>query len=75
MCPICGKVVEDKYGICHMCGSNVMQCRSCRNINYEKPDTFFCNLCGISKYCEYKISYDVRKSTESAQVTDEKSKK
>jgi len=24
ICPGCGKVVEDKYGICRMCGENVM---------------------------------------------------
>jgi len=35
-CPSCGKVVDDKYGICHMCGENVMQCIKCRYQSYEK---------------------------------------
>jgi len=47
MCPLCAKVVEDKYGICNMCGSNALQCRSCRNVNYDNSDNFLCNLCGV----------------------------
>ena len=35
-----------------------MQCRQCRNINYEHPDAFLCNECGHCRFarCEYGCS-------------------
>jgi len=75
ICPACGKVVEDKYGICHMCGENVMQCRNCRNINYQKPDSFICVNCGFCKSLKYDIHVSAMMSFQHNIVDNERSKK
>ena len=39
-CPRCSRLVTDAHGVCGYCRENAYQCRSCRNINYERRDPF-----------------------------------
>ena len=59
-CPRCGKVVQGKHGVCNSCGENALQCNFCRNINYEKPDGFLCNECGMSRFAKLDIGFTVK---------------
>ena len=34
----------------------MLQCRQCRNINYEHPDAFVCNECGHSRFARFEFS-------------------
>lgn len=36
--------------------SSHVQCRQCRNINYEHPDAFVCNECGHSRFARFDFS-------------------
>ncbi|KAD4888024.1 hypothetical protein E3N88_20097 [Mikania micrantha] len=61
-CPRCSRPVTDRHGICGNCHENAHQCRQCRNINYEKPDSFLCNECGYSKYGRFEFNFMAKPS-------------
>eukprot|EP00850_Spirogloea_muscicola_P019673 SM000196S05365 [mRNA] locus=s196:186709:205871:+ [translate_table: standard] len=61
-CPRCSRHVTDRHGICSHCHENAHQCRQCRNINYENPDSFLCNECGFSKYGRMEFHFQAKPS-------------
>eukprot|EP00939_MAST-03C_sp_MAST-3C-sp1_P001281 g1281.t1 len=66
-CPRCGSTVDNKHGHCSSCNEVALQCRSCRNINYDKLDAFLCVQCG---YCRF-AALDVRlKATTAVWIDD-----
>ena len=55
-CPRCSRVVTHPRGICSSCRENALQCRACRNINYEFPHGWLCNECGACKHARFEWS-------------------
>ncbi|KAK9812313.1 hypothetical protein WJX73_001476 [Symbiochloris irregularis] len=55
-CPRCSHTVVDAHGVCRYCRENALQCRQCRNINYEHLDAFVCNECGHSRFARFEFS-------------------
>lgn len=59
-CPRCRSAVTSRHGICSQCKENAMQCRQCRNINYDHLDGFLCNECGFCRFAQLQISISSR---------------
>jgi hypothetical protein len=63
--------VTGKHNVCNSCGESASQCTFCRNINYEKPDGFICNECGLSRYAKFDISFIVKPGFASERIENE----
>ena len=49
--------------VCGQCGEHALQCRRCRNIDYDRPGAFLCNECGASRFAQgVSLEMDIRKS-------------
>lgn len=59
ICPRCSRQVTNGMGIC-ACGENALYCPYCRNINYEKPDSFMCKDCGKTRYAQFDFQFTVK---------------
>ncbi|GAM27937.1 hypothetical protein SAMD00019534_111130 [Acytostelium subglobosum LB1] len=56
-CPRCSRTVTDKHGLCKTCHENALQCKQCRNINYDHLEAFLCNECGYCKHARFDYSF------------------
>ena len=54
--------------VCGHCGEHALQCRRCRNIDYDRPGAFLCNECGASRFAQgVSLEMDIRKSPRAVQ--------
>ena len=70
-CPRCNRVVKDRHGTCTSCGELALQCRQCRNINYENLDAFLCVECGYCRHSSFAFDIEARHVHETLTIASE----
>jgi predicted amidophosphoribosyltransferase len=72
LCPRCNRRVTSPHGLCSGCRENALQCRQCRNINYDDLHGFLCNECGYCKHARFSYTVVSRPSRAPPRIDDER---